>query len=226
MHKTVKKKASGWDKWKNKKTPGSVAEPDIRIRWTPAHTDVGATGPTGAFDYSAKDLRAPDAGPGKKFDGGKSRWDLLPWKVLDALEEYAAEEQPSATWVSTMVTIVNYRTEPNTRNALAVLWDVVNQLREQLDLESGDEEWSYGRMCAYDAIAEILAFGANKYGANNWQNVTDAKGRYFSALVRQRVAIQDGEAIDPESGKLHLAHAGCNAFFLAALEIGFDPVLT
>lgn len=61
---------------------------------------------------------------------------------------------------------------------------------------------------AKQRIAEVFTFGANKYSSWNW-----SKGMQFSrlydALQRHLTAWEMGEDIDPESGKSHLAHAGC-----------------
>lgn len=65
-----------------------------------------------------------------------------------------------------------------------------------------------------DAVAKILTFGAEKYGANNWQNLEDFESRYYAALERHIQAWRMGENIDPESGQPHLAHVACNAVFL------------
>jgi len=70
------------------------------------------------------------------------------------------------------------------------------------------------------AIVEILQLGAEKYAAYNWQNVKDFKNRYYSALMRHLTAWWDGETMDPESGKHHLAHVGCNVIFLLWYELG------
>ena len=69
-----------------------------------------------------------------------------------------------------------------------------------------------------DEIVEVLTYGANKYSNDNWLYVPDAKNRYFSALMRHLVAWRRGEANDPETGLSHLAHAGCNIFFLLFFE--------
>jgi hypothetical protein len=66
---------------------------------------------------------------------------------------------------------------------------------------------------AVTEIAEVLTFGAEKYDANNW--CRGARwGRYFAALCRHIFAWWSGEEKDPETGKSHLAHAGCCLFFL------------
>ena len=52
------------------------------------------------------------------------------------------------------------------------------------------------------------------YGPDNWRRVTDAKNRYFAAMVRHITAWWGGEKFDPESGLHHLAHAGCCLLFL------------
>jgi len=66
---------------------------------------------------------------------------------------------------------------------------------------------------AVDAIAEVLAYGADKYGAHNWCRGA-AWSRYFAALCRHLFAWWRGEERDPESGFSHLAHAGCCLLFL------------
>lgn len=64
-----------------------------------------------------------------------------------------------------------------------------------------------------EEIAEVLKFGAVKYEAWNW-----TKGflwmRLYGATLRHLFAWARGEDNDPESGKSHLAHAGCMLLFL------------
>jgi hypothetical protein len=74
-------------------------------------------------------------------------------------------------------------------------------------------------------IAKVLSFGAEKYGANNWQNVEPFEGRYYAALQRHLTSWREGERADPETGLPHLAHAGCCLFFLLSRELGFEPAL-
>ena len=66
---------------------------------------------------------------------------------------------------------------------------------------------------AIGEIADVLAFGAGKYGTNNWC-AGAGWGRYFSALCRHIFAWWGGEDKDPETGCSHLAHAGCCLIFL------------
>lgn len=64
-----------------------------------------------------------------------------------------------------------------------------------------------------ECIAEILTYGAQKYSPWNW-----TKGIHYSRLYRATLshlfAWARGEILDPESGKPHLWHAGCNILFL------------
>ena len=66
---------------------------------------------------------------------------------------------------------------------------------------------------AVGEIADVLAYGAEKYEANNWARGTNW-GRYFAALCRHLFAWWGGEDKDPETGFSHLAHAGCCLIFL------------
>lgn len=66
------------------------------------------------------------------------------------------------------------------------------------------------------AAADVLAFGAQKYGPNNWRedlNTTHMSENYDS-LNRHLLEFWQGENLDPESGKSHLAHAMCQLMFL------------
>ncbi|PZR55243.1 hypothetical protein DNL40_02410 [Xylanimonas oleitrophica] len=64
-----------------------------------------------------------------------------------------------------------------------------------------------------DAIAEVLAFGAEKYAAHNWRKGYEW-GKSYAAAMRHMTAHWDGETLDPESGLPHLAHAGCHLMFM------------
>ena len=65
-----------------------------------------------------------------------------------------------------------------------------------------------------EVLARILTYGANKYEANNWQNLEDYYNRYYAANERHIQKWRQGEDYDPESGELHLAHAFTNVCFL------------
>ena len=67
------------------------------------------------------------------------------------------------------------------------------------------------------ATAEILKFGADKYGKYNWAKGMDWS-RVFAALQRHSWAWWSGEDKDPETGKSHLAHLACCVAFLLAYE--------
>lgn len=64
-----------------------------------------------------------------------------------------------------------------------------------------------------EAIAEVLTFGATKYGDNNWR-VGMSWMRLYGSTLRHLFAWARGETNDPESGLNHLAHAACNVLFL------------
>lgn len=73
-------------------------------------------------------------------------------------------------------------------------------------------------------VVEVLTYGAAKYAPDNWLKVAngpDGYRRYAAACMRHFNAWQRGEAIDPESGHHHLAHAACCLLFiLEAGELG------
>lgn len=66
-------------------------------------------------------------------------------------------------------------------------------------------------------IAEILTFGAKKYADHNWRNGFKWS-RLIGACLRHLFAWAGGQDKDPETGKSHLAHAGCCILFLLEHE--------
>lgn len=71
---------------------------------------------------------------------------------------------------------------------------------------------------AHRTIAEVLTYGSEKYGANNWCAGAEYS-RYVDALERHLNAWKSGDSYDRESGYHHLAHAGCCLLFLLEYEL-------
>lgn len=69
-------------------------------------------------------------------------------------------------------------------------------------------------------FVDVLTFGANKYGAENWRKVDNANERYLAAAMRHIAAYRMGETHDIESGKHHLAHAKCCLAFIIEMDLG------
>lgn len=67
---------------------------------------------------------------------------------------------------------------------------------------------------AVNSVIEVLEFGAKKYSADNWQEVDNAKERYYNAAMRHIDLWWNGEKLDSETNVHHLAHAATNLFFL------------
>ncbi len=81
-------------------------------------------------------------------------------------------------------------------------------------LDEGKPDWSLMPMDILTEVVKVLTFGKIKYQRDNWQQVSDAKNRYFSALCRHIAAWQGGDKNDEDSGLPHLAHACCCLIFL------------
>ncbi len=63
----------------------------------------------------------------------------------------------------------------------------------------------------------VMALGAAKYGAFNWQDDPVDATTYYSAAIRHLLQWFSGEDVDPESGASHLAHVrACMAILIDA----------
>lgn len=68
--------------------------------------------------------------------------------------------------------------------------------------------------------AGVLQLGAAKYGPFNWRKDAVESMTYVHACLRHLMSWVDGEDLDPESGRSHLAHArACLGIILDAKEV-------
>jgi hypothetical protein len=65
-------------------------------------------------------------------------------------------------------------------------------------------------------VAEVFTFGAEKYADRNYLGLEYS--RLVGSLLRHVFAWAQGEDDDPETGKSHLAHAGCNVLMLREMQ--------
>lgn len=68
---------------------------------------------------------------------------------------------------------------------------------------------------AHEDFVQVLTDGAIKYAPRNWSKGLSWTS-VLASLKRHIAAIEKGEDYDPESGRLHIAHAACNVHFLNA----------
>lgn len=70
-------------------------------------------------------------------------------------------------------------------------------------------------------VAEVMEYGAGKYGKENWRQLDNLTERYLNATsrhTRERLLGSSGE-IDPESKLPVLAHAICGLLFVMANDL-------
>lgn len=84
--------------------------------------------------------------------------------------------------------------------------------------DGNKDPWHLAPWDSFRAIVIIMASGAQKYSARNWEDGMDWS-RLYSATMRHLTAWWMGEGADPETGYSHLWHAGCCICFLIAYEI-------
>lgn len=70
-----------------------------------------------------------------------------------------------------------------------------------------------------EEVVQVLTFGAQKYGDDNWRRVPDARRRYYAAAMRHLSAYWQGLEEDQDTGLGHLAHAICCLMFLEEVRL-------
>jgi hypothetical protein len=129
--------------------------------------------------------------PDRKPRGVKPPMALIPWDVVPA------------AWVPEAVDLalgLPERTGPESFAARVI----------RILLEISSDE-------LLPEVARVMGHGAAKYGVDNWKTATwnaDARREYESAMLRHLYADAIGEALDPDSGLRHKAHAVASAMIL------------
>lgn len=84
--------------------------------------------------------------------------------------------------------------------------------------DSQKDPWQLLPWDALRGIVKVLAFGANKYDARNWEKGMEWDRVWRAAIEHLTEWFQHGKP-DPETGYSHLWHAGCCVLFLIAYEL-------
>ena len=129
--------------------------------------------------------------------------DQVPHALVDAHLEYqidareAAEEDRDRIWRE----IQNLQIE----GALGRLSEALNENPKEL---AGRKKCQMNLLPLRELmdVADVHYLGSEKYGKSNWRQDPIRYSTYIGAILRHLTAWQDGEDIDPESGKSHLSH--------------------
>lgn len=70
---------------------------------------------------------------------------------------------------------------------------------------------------ALEGCAQVLAFGAEKYAADNWREGMEWR-RVIGALLRHALEFSDGKDFDEDSGLPVIDHVLCCAMFLSEYQ--------
>lgn len=83
---------------------------------------------------------------------------------------------------------------------------VKRETAKKNDKKDGKVPLEYLRMDGISEMCEVFAFGANKYGKDNYL-LGHHVDQLTAAALRHILAYQAGQELDPETGKSHVAHA-------------------
>lgn len=77
--------------------------------------------------------------------------------------------------------------------------------------EAGNKKCPLGLIpaTAMEETAWVHQLGSEKYGEYNWRDTGVNATTYVHAILRHLNAWREGEDLDLESGRSHIAHIGC-----------------
>ena len=144
---------------------------------------------------------------GTKHDAGKPRFDLVPAELYQG----SAVDLPDILWAEQRV---------------------LSFARRNLDMEGGlaialgnVTTCAIGGSVKYRAaeglVAAVLTFGAEKYGARDWEGGI-GWSRIANGVIRHIRAHRGGDILDDETRLPHLAHAMCGLCFLLRYTGDFE----
>ena len=73
------------------------------------------------------------------------------------------------------------------------------------------------------AVADVMGYGAGKYGARNWQGGI-AYSKLVASTLRHLFRRLGGQVLDDESGLPHLAHAAANLLMVLDTDPRLDDL--
>ena len=171
---------------------------------------------------------------GLKFDGGKARWDLIPFKELKEiisvpeslmksnLHHLLNEFNEHQIFNEIMEHIICYMEKNDPERLRLAGFFMFFLLRgkpytkDELIQSCHTYRWDLFDINEIQKVVDVYTYGAVLYAPNNWRNVI--KERYMSALLRHFKTVRSKERFDGESGFLHLHHAIWNVLSLLWLE--------
>lgn len=165
-------------------------------------------------------MDAKEVGPGRKDDAGKSRTDLIPAGPLCLVMHETSKRAKSWTesFLSDRQIVAKSLSLLTSYRATGEVGDLTRATATMLEITD------------LTTVGKVLAFGAKKYGENNWQKVEKGLDRYYSAAVRHGDAELDAVSdvpppgrfelldVDEESGLPHAAHYVTCCMFMLHLE--------
>lgn len=86
------------------------------------------------------------------------------------------------------------------------------------DYKDDKLRWDLLPLEEIEEVVKVFHAGAKKYGPNRWQNLPDAYNRYKAAMFRHLIEVEKGNAVDEDTGCLHMAQVVTNALFMLYIK--------
>lgn len=145
---------------------------------------------------------------GTKFDKGKPRPTLVPSEVINELVRVHHERRDEVINDALAELLTSVAGDLADGDYADALYDVTSYLAHE-------DGGCVGALAGLLPVVEVLEYGAELHGEENWKLVPNATRRYLDAAYRHLLSVSGGQDLDADTGKRHLAHLGCCLVFLA-----------
>jgi len=155
-----------------------------------------------------------------RFNDGKVRYSLIDFSMFNNMHKYfnfTSDVDTKTKCIEEIIMLLSniVKKDDNVAHQNYIPW--LQALGYKLSLLYSNIEFNNSivyDLRAFESMAKVLEYGANKYELNNWRKGYTNKFSSIDSLYRHLREVIIGNDLDEESGLPHIGHIMCNIMFL------------
>lgn len=155
-----------------------------------------------------------------RYNEGKARFSFIDfnmWEDMDKAFEIVENDNDKTSCIKRILSTLSSITGTDSKEVHFQYLRILQASSYRLALLEKGLEFFKSKipdLRAFEAMADVLEFGAKKYARNNWRKGYIDKFSAADSLYRHLRQMILGDEPDKESGLPHIGHLMCNVMFL------------